>query len=327
MSEFRQDLVSGDWVIIAPARAKRPDELVKHREPRKPAPKNGCPFENLEKSGNAIIASVPKGKSWRIAVIQNKYPALEHGARCATPLHHGIYLGKTGVGNHELVITRDHQKNFADLSPAAAAEVFAIFQARFTSAAKDACLSYISAFANWGPAAGASLWHPHYQIIALPVVPPHIAHSLRGSETYFAKHKRCVRCDIIRTELKEKKRIVAENRLAVAFAPYASKRPFEISVMPKSHSPFFEKTSAAAIRAVASLTQTVLRGMRKNLADPDFNFFIHSAPIDGNPYAHHHWHIEIVPVNAASPPGGFEASTIININAVDPNEAARIIRG
>jgi UDPglucose--hexose-1-phosphate uridylyltransferase len=327
MSEFRQDIVSHDWVIIAPGRAKRPDELIKKRALRQRTPKEGCPFEDLAATGNPILQSWPEGEvKWKIAVTPNKYPALSVGEVCSVPFEQGIYQAATGVGGHELVITHDHNKNFADLDPAVATKVFEMFQDRFKVMGNDPCLKYISAFANWGPGAGASLWHPHYQLIALPVIPPHVERSLQGSESYFKKHDRCARCDVITYELKEKVRVVAENGSAIAIAPYASKRPFEVSVLPKKHFVFFEQTPVEVIRDVAALTQKILQQMRKKLQDPDFNFFVHSAPVNGKSYRHHHWHIEIVPVNVVSPQGGFEISTVININVIDPTEVVKILK-
>jgi len=326
MSEFRQDISSGDWIILAAARAARPHFLDEKKKPRKPTPKSKCPFEDLARSGNKTpILAYPNEKHWRTVLIPNKYPALSHGAACAVSFRHGIYHAKTGVGSHELVITRDHNKTFADLAPDAAAEVFRMFQARHGMAAKERCNAYASSFFNWGPTAGASIWHPHYQVLILPIVPPHVAHSLRGSEAYFKKHHRCVRCDIIRAEKKEKARVVEENKFAIALTPYASKIPFEIRILPKTHHPHLSKTPFPVIRGTALLLQSVLRRVKKYANDPDFNVFIHDAPVDNDKYPHHHWHVEVTP--KISIPAGFELSTGININVVDPDVAAAILRG
>jgi UDPglucose--hexose-1-phosphate uridylyltransferase len=118
---------------------------------------------------------------------------------------------------------------------------------------------------------------------------------------------------------------VGENRYAVAFAPYASKRPFEISVIPKKHFPRFEETPPAVIRGVAELMQLILRALRNRAGDPDLNFFIHSAPFSKNGHYYHHWHAEILP--NLSYLGGLEFATGIYINVVDPDEAAKILRG
>lgn len=327
MSELRQDPISGDWVIIASDRARRPQMLRAKGKPRKPAPKNTCPFEDLEKSGNnVLIAKYPDGKKpWKIAVIPNKYPALTHMNGCAKPFRHGLYLAEAGAGDHQLVITRDHNKSFADLTLQDATNVLEVFRARHQAAAQDSCSIYASTFFNYGPLVGASIWHPHYQFMALPFIPPRITHSLRGEKVYFKNHKRCVRCDIIKEEKNERKRVIAENKFALAFTPYASKRPFEVAIFPKAHLPYFAKTPSEVFEGTAAILQLVLQRMRKYAGDPDLNFFIHDAPVDGKAYPHHHWHIEVVP--SISVLGGWEFSTNVDINVVDPDHAAELLRG
>lgn len=337
MSELRQDLVSGDWVIIAPGRAARPQFLDVKRPVRKPGLKSECPFEEsfLREHGDwPPIASYPANtKNWRMIVIPNKYPALAQagsGARgsgkiCSVPLREGIYAARTGVGVHNLIITRDHNKNFAELAPRNATEVFGVFQKLCKQAAEDPCAVFAVPFWNWGQLAGASVWHPHYQFLSLPVVPAHSAHSLASVAAFHKKHHRCVRCDIIAFERREKKRVIAENVGAIAVVPYAAKLPFEVRVMPKRHAPYFYKTSARTIADVASLTQDVLRRMKKYMNDPDVNAFIHEAPLDDKRHDYHHWHVEIIP--RVSTPAGFELSTGIFINTTAPESATAILRG
>jgi UDPglucose--hexose-1-phosphate uridylyltransferase len=333
MSELRKDPLSGDWIILSPNRAKRPQMLEQKKKPRKPAPKRGCPFEDLKQSHNVPIAAYPSIKKWRVAVIPNKYPALIHEHNRAVPLRHGLYEAKTGGGDHELVITRDHSRFFADLKIDEAAKVLEFFQERYRAVAREGCSAYALAFLNYGPSVGASIWHPHYQFLAIPFIPPHVEHSLEGARAYFKKNRRCARCDIIKAEMREKKRIIGENAHAIAFAPYVSKRPFEVSILPKKHFSQFEKTPAVVIRGIAEVAQSVLRSMKRNANDPDLNFYIHGAPldsargkpIDGRKYGYHHWHMEILPY--LSYLGGFEFSTGIYINTEDPDEAARILRG
>ncbi|SRR5258708_7379234 len=327
MSELHQDPVSGDWTIVSPGRAKRPEQLIKKREKRKSTPAKDCPFEDLEKSGNWPPIALFPGKNWKISVIENKYPALTHIAGCSMDIPQGMYKAKTGVGNHELVVTRDHNKNLADLTPKEAKDLFTMLQSRHEVLGADPCNVYVSSFCNWGREAGASLWHPHYQILALPIVPPHASKSTGGAAQYWRKYHRCVRCEIVKAELKEKKRLVAENSSAIVIVPFAAKRPFEVAILPKRHAAHFGKTPAKVVGDVALLLQLVMRQMKKHLHDPDLNFFIHDAPTDGRDYSYHHWHVGVVPVNVVSPPGGFEVSTVVNINVVSPDNAAAILRG
>ena len=199
------------------------------------------------------------------------------------------------------------------------------FRERYNTLRKDTNLEYISNFHNWGPKAGASIYHPHYQILSIPVVPPDVAYSLDGSFKYFKEHKRCVHCTQITWEKKQKKRIITEDKNAIAFAPFVSKEPFEMRVFLKKHSPFFEEASDEDLKSVAKVLQASLRKLEKAVKNVNYNFFIHTAPIkERSKYKHYHWHIEIVPrLNISA---GLELDTNIEVNSVDPDEAAKILR-
>lgn len=326
-SQLRQDLVSGDWIVIAPGRARRPHQLVKTPEKRKIAPKAGCPFEQPQKSGHQKpILIYGDAKNWQLQIIENKYPAFRHvGYKCAAMFKIGPYAVAETVGHHEMVITRNHVKNFALLSGAEANQVFEAFRDRYLMLLNDKCLSYISIFHNWGPKAGASIYHPHYQIIAIPVVPPDVEHSLEGSLNFYKKYKRCVHCVMIDEEVKKRSRIIYQNKGVVAFAPFVSKEPFEVRIFPKQHLPYFENTLDHNLADMADALRFVLKKIKKNLKDPDYNFFIHTAPIlNKEKYKPYHWHIEIRPKITIM--AGFELGTGIEINAVDPDDAARLLR-
>lgn len=328
MSDLRQDLVSGDWIISAPERAKRPHDILPELKERRRAPKRGCPFEDLKKSGNwPPIYAYPNEKKWEIAVVPNKYPALKkHDDLCAQPYYRGPYKLEEGIGYHDLVITRDHDKNIADISLDKAVQLFLAFQRRYRILKEDKCVSYTSTFFNWGASVGASIYHPHYQMLTLPIIPPDINHSLFGSKNFFKKHRKCVHCVMLSNELREIKRIVEENKGAVSIAPFVSREPYEIRVFPKKHLPYFEETPVKDLRDTVSILQSSIKRVKKYLNDPDFNFFIHTAPLKSqHHYKHYHWHIEILPKIKIS--AGFELSTGVEINVVDPDKAAAILRG
>jgi len=325
-SELRQDLVSGDWIVISPGRSKRPEQLIKKPKKRKIISKRGCPFENsLENDGQKPILIYGSGKKWEVWVVENKFPAFVCMGRCSVFSKTGPYLRGEAVGHHELVITRDHYKNFAALSHGKAQQVLETFRDRYLALLNDKCISYVSIFHNWGPKAGASIFHPHYQIAAIPVVPPDVNHSLEGSSRYFKKYKKCVHCVMMDYEIKNKKRILYENKGAVAFTPYVSKEPFEVRIFPKKHSPYFENAMDADLDSITDALQFTLRKIKKNLKDPDYNFFFHTASIKNKEnYKHYHWHIEVIPkLHIAA---GFELSTGMEINAADPDEAAKLLR-
>lgn len=331
MSELRQDLVSGDWIIMAPERERRPHALVKKgAKKRKAEPKKGCPFEPnvLKDSGNWPPISIYPPNSdtnWKVLVVPNKFPALRHSPSCTIPFTHGPHNIKTGAGVHELVVTRDHDKTIADLGVSEALDILKVMQERYKEMAKDGCNIYTSTWYNWGPGAGATVYHPHYQMLTMPIIPPDVAHSLSGSKKYFETYRRCVHCVMLAFDLKEKKRVIEKNEHAIAFTPYVSRSPFEVRIFPLKHYPHFEKTPDADLRAVAAILRSALKRMRKYLGDPDLNFFIHTAPLKDGKYDYYHWHIEIIPKITIL--GGFELSTGVEINVVDPEKAAQILKG
>lgn len=258
-------------------------------------------------------------------MIPNKFPALRKELVCPVEWREGVYDSMEGIGWHDLVVTRDHKKDFPNLSVADAARVLGMFQARYRDAVLDECVRYVSAFGNWGASAGASIPHPHYQMLSLPIVPPHVMHALTGSEKYFRENKRCVHCDIIAYERKRKKTLIAENPDAVALAPFASRDPYAVQIFPKKHQQHFEDSSPKALRGVAALLQKVLGRMAKRLGGPDYNFFIHSAPLkDQGKFEHYHWHVEVVPKMDIA--AGFELSTGVDINTVLPEAAAKRLK-
>ena len=128
-------------------------------------------------------------------------------------------------------------------------------------------------------------------------------------------------------EIEDKKRIVYENEDFLCFCPFVSKTPYEVRVFPKRSSPHFEAVSDAQIPSLALALNTVLRKMDKALDEPDFNFFIHTAPPRKNSHSNndfYHWHMEVVP--RLSMVGGLELGADVFVNVVDPDEAADLFR-
>lgn len=322
-SQLRQDPVSGDWIVIAPGRAKK---HIAKKQKRLKAPVKGCPFENPQASGNGEPVLLYEGKKdWILQVIPNKHPALTPRDICPKISKSGPYSIVDGVGRHEIIITRDHDNNFPNLSSQEANLVFKAFKERYKILIEDNCEAYIFIFHNWGLKAGATVYHPHYQMISMPIIPPDVQHSLSGSSAYFKKHKKCVHCEMINWEKKIKRRIVFENKGAIVFTPFVSREPFELRIFPKKHLPYFEETSESDLKFIVEALQKALSKIEKKLGNPNYNFFIHTAPtLAKENYKHYHWHIEIRPKISVS--AGIEVGTGIEITVVDPDEAAKTLR-
>lgn len=340
VSEFRKDLVSGEWVLIAPGRAKRPHTPLDsgrtgdEHESSEATPSVTCPFDDPQKSGNGEPLVVYRDGSrvdgteggWTTQVIPNKYPAVVRGA-CGDPQRKGPFLTHPAHGFHELVITRSHDRTFAQFSDDETKEVLEVYARRYQEISKDECGDYISIFHNWGPGAGASVAHSHSQIISTPVIPPEVLGSIEGADAFFKENATPVHSRLIDWEVDMGTRIIFENELFIAFCPYVSKTPYEVRIFPKKHNPRFETSSPEDLGACAQALNTVLRALHKALDNPDLNFYIHTAPVTKNPalnYDFYHWHMEVVP--RVSIFAGFELGTAVYVNVVDPDDAAREIR-
>ncbi|MBI2462687.1 MAG: galactose-1-phosphate uridylyltransferase [Candidatus Spechtbacteria bacterium] len=327
VSELRRDLVTGDWILIAKQRGKRPHAFIAGDDKEIELPTSQCPFEDPQKSGNAppvLLYKNAEGTDWEVQVIPNKYPAFAQQGECLVPQMRGPYEVIDGKGFHEVIITRDHEKHWAFFSREEATNVVRAYQERYQKLKDDECVTYISIFHNHKRAAGASLAHPHSQLIAIPVVPADVRRSLEGSRNYFHKNGRCVHCETINFEVQEKSRIVFENERFIAFCPFISRTAFEIRLFPKNHQEDFGSLSPEHYSDLADGLREPLKMLNGTLQNPAYNFFLHTAPLDGVEYQHYHWHFEIVPKTAIA--AGFELGTGIEISTLEPEQAAEFLR-
>ena len=326
ISELRQDLVSGDWVVIATGRAKRPDEFLKRKRVPFNQLKASCPFEKLHADALSLYSldGARQKENWWVEVIPNKYPAFSKGI-CSVFHHRGPYQWTDGVGFHEVVITRDHVRSIGEMSDEEVELLARSYQDRYVALKDDECVEYISIFHNHGRQSGATLSHPHSQIIAIPVIPPDLGRSLRGSVEYFHGHKACIHCFELRYELRAKERIIYANDHFLVLAPYASKTAFEMRIFPKRHGPHFELMSPQERLSFANALRVSLGKLFKGLKNPDYNFFLHTAPTaDSQEFEHYHWHLEILPKTAIW--AGFEIGTGIEISTIAPESAAEFLK-
>ena len=311
-SEFRQNIVSGEWVLFATDRANRP-HAFKPRENNYQPPED-CPFEKLEAWQS----------SDKITVIPNEFPLVTHSDICPPIDQRFGFNFIPGNGNHELVIFRDHERTFTDFSPTETAEVFTVYKSRYLELAKEPCAAYVSIFHNYGHEAGASVFHPHSQIITTPILPPDVHRSLHGAAKYYKKNNREVYDYMTTWSMEQNTRIILKNDHFVALVPFAARVPYEVRIYPRKPYPHFETIPDDNLLILADMFNSIMRKMKKALHDPAYNFFIHTAPVHDNPEipssAYYRWHIEILPHLTQG--AGFEFETGFDVNTVDPEIAA-----
>ena len=329
MAELRKDPVIGRWVIISTERGRRPSSFT---VTEKKASSGGfCPLcpGNEDKTPPEIMAYRPDGSrpntpGWSLRVVPNKFPALRIEGDLNKKAE-GIYDKMNGIGAHEVIVESPNHNELLSTMPVQNIEdILRTYRDRMVDLARDKRLRYISIFRNQGEGAGASLDHPHSQIIALPVVPKRPLEEFAGSKNYFGYKDRCVFCDILDQELSEGERIVAENSEFLSFAPFASRFPFEIWILPKKHISSFERTPEWTYRLMAEIVSETFQKLDKALICPPYNYMLHSAPVDSQIDEFHHWHIEIIP--RLTRIAGFEWGSGFYINPTPPEEAAKYLR-
>jgi UDPglucose--hexose-1-phosphate uridylyltransferase len=326
LNEFRQDLVSGEWVLFSTGRRSRPGETREVR--RFLQPRESCPFEDPEKSGNKVVETYfNKDKTdWFVKIIKNKFPAVAEGeagdARLAGP-----FKTIEGRGMHEVAVFRDHERDFYDFSDGEIAEIFRIYRKRYLAMMDSGSRKYTLIFHNHGVQAGATVSHPHSQIISIPVLPPDVKRSIDGSEDFYRRHGEKIYDVMLEWEMKEKKRIVYENGSFVAFCPFVSKTEYEVRIFPKESQARFEKMPEELFADLGDVFRVIFRKIGRALDKPDYNFFIHTSPINLPAQEDHEfysWHIEILLKMATV--GAFELASGMEINVIDPDGAAKLFR-
>lgn len=328
MPELRRDPVIGRWVIISTERGKRPSDYSREAEPELG---KFCPFcpGNEDKTPPEILAFGPANREknkagWNVRVVPNKFPALQIEGSINRK-GDGMYDKMNGIGAHEVVIeTPDHKKEIPDMEDSKIEDLLWVYRDRIIDLRKDPRFEYIMIFKNKGSAAGASLSHPHSQLIATPMVPVRVRQEIIGGKQYFDYKERCVYCDMIVQELSADVRIVTENDHFVAFEPFAPRFPFETWIVPKEHDSHFEDLQKPEAASLAKILKNVLTRIKVLLDDPPFNYVIHNSPLKEPPMPHYHWHIEIIP--KLSKIAGFEWGTGFYINPTPPEEAAQFLK-
>lgn len=329
MPELRKDPVLGRWIIISKERSKRPtDFLVEKFEvtggfcPLCPGNEDKTPKEVL--SLGRDWSSANNTKNWQVRVVPNKYPALVIEGDINKE-GEGLYDKMNGIGAHEVIIeSPDHEEDFAYLSPEDMALVFRAYRGRIEDLGKDLRFQYVMVFKNHGRAAGASLEHPHSQLIALPVLPRLIVSEIEGALSYYKYKERCIFCDIVKQEIKNTSRVVCQNDDFITLTPFAPKTPFEMWVLPKRHSSSFRGQSDQSLYSLARILSESLQRLDSCIPNVPYNFVLHTQPLRSDNLEYFHWHFEIVPKLTSI--AGFEWGSGFYINPMPPEEAAAFLR-
>lgn len=280
MPELRRDPLSGRWIVFSPERQQRPHDFAPAlgEAPRVDAFTWG--HEHLTPPEVYALRPVgsPNGPGWQVRVVPNRFPALRIEGDLS-PTGVGIYDQMNGIGAHEVIIeTPDADLPLEGQTIEGIARVLKAFRSRIVDLSRDSRFRYILIFKNVGALAGASLQHPHSQLIALPVVPRNVQEKLGAARAHYHQKERNLFEDILRTEQKEGLRMVYENNSFALFCPYASRFPFEMCLLPKRQNPHFHQATDAELNLASEALRVGLRRLAQGLGTPPYNLILHTAP-------------------------------------------------
>lgn len=337
-SELRKDAVINRWVIVAPERGARPHEFA--RLPEREDTAAGCPLceHNEHMTPHEVFAVRDKGEpdrpGWYVRVVPNKFPALRIEGDPA-PGSVGPYQRMNGIGAHEVIVESPRHEDDLAFTPAEQViRVLTAVRRRTEDLRRDERFRHVIVFRNHGQLAGASLGHPHSQVIALPIVPRSVQEFVSASAQFHTQHGRCIFCDVLDQELAADDRIITHSEHFVVLAPYASRFAYEAAIYPRRHCHDIVQMSAQEQADLAHLLRRLLMSYRAALFNPPYNMVYQTAPSlpsgsangpGGNRLdSHYHWRIEIMPRLTTF--AGFEWGTGFYINPVAPEDAADKLR-
>jgi len=321
MSQLRLDPLTGRWVVIATDRSDRPFAFLQRTLPVEGDPARPCPFcPGNEVSTMPALETYGPGGQWLVRVAPNLYPAFEGSAPMVVTHLGPVFTQAPASGIHEVfVLAPDHRTSWADLSGSHAALVMEAIRDRMQEHASIAGLRYSQAVVNSGREAGASIEHPHGQLLSMPFVPGEIADELAG----FARFQgNCLLCAVADAEDEAGHRVVySDDRVAIV-CPFWSGTPYQMLILPRGHNPHFHRAPASDLAAVGRSIQLALAALRAKLGDVAYNVMFHSAPyrLSGD----YHWHAHVLP--KVTTRGGFELGSGVLINVMTPERAADELR-
>lgn len=327
--ETRQDRITKQWVAFAPSRSDRPQQ-TNHPRPadvQNDRPVEECPFcpgnEEMLPSVHWELEDT-RTWPWRTRAVPNKFSAFARDRERDCSIS-SLFRSRASRGHQEVIIdTPRHHQSLAQMPVDQVDAVLQTYVDRYRTVRTEMNALIPFLFRNHGAGAGASIDHPHSQLVATDVSPPAIKAEERAAKNRYDETGRCPYCHMIEHELETEDRLVWRSDTFIVFVPYAAQMPFEMWILPRRHEPEFGRLSDTNRQTLATALQTVLARLRTQLNNPDYNLFVRTALEYESSAPHLHWSLRIRPRTSVQ--AGFEQSTGIQINPSIPERDAAVLR-
>jgi galactose-1-phosphate uridylyltransferase len=312
--ELRKDSITGWWVAVVVDREFDRDRFHKPAQHFAQTP-DTCPNCNLAAGADGVQQRMLKPDAFILA-------GTEREARDAQADGREPELGLLGdSGSYQTIVApHAHHESFAETTPEIAFQLLARTRDVLSTARQAEQTEYLAVVQNYGRQAGALTEHLCFDFYDLPHIPHRIGEELGGAARYVIREGVCPFCHLVRDEVTSQARLVFEDSASVCFAPYASRSPFELWVVPRRHDADFGSATDEQLVSAADTLQSVLR-LVATLGDPAYNLILHSAPLRERVDETYHWHWEIHP--RLREIAGLELGTGLPVNPVAPEVAAQ----
>lgn len=314
--ELRKDAITGWWVAVL---VDRPYAHERFAHPATPVPDGGSCHNCNEPPGDGVRVRMLRAHAFRVA-------GVEQAGRQGTPeLERQQGLGLVGdVGSWQTIAAPPgHHVRLAEENEAIVIEMLRRSRDAIVAARAAGGTSYVQVVQNHGREAGALTNHLCLDFYDLPQIPHRVGEELGGAARYVIREGACPYCRLVRDEAASRERLVFEDAAGVAFAPYASRSPFELWVVPRQHEADFGLASDALLTSAAETLRKVL-GLLDALDGPPYNLVLHTAPLHDRVEETYHWHWEIHP--RLREIAGLELGTGLPVNPVSPETAVEELR-
>jgi len=318
---LRLNPLTGRWVTIVADRAERPTDFAPRKAQVEAHPDRPCPFcPGNEEATPPALESFDAGGHWRMRVIPNLYPAFHGSEPFAVHYLGPVHVEAEASGIHEIfVFTPEHDAGTHIVTDEEAGDMMLMLKRRLLEHGSTGNIRYTQAIINHGREAGASLAHPHGQLLGLPFVPGEIVEEERAFTRFEGG---CILCATIEAELVDGKRVLWATDEVVCVSPFWAGTPYELLIIPRSHDLHLTDSTDDTLRSMGIAVRDAVVALRDVHGDVAYNIVFHTAPHHYN--GSYHWHVHIFPKLVTT--AGFERGTGVMINIVPPETAAEQLR-
>nr|MDO8118501.1 galactose-1-phosphate uridylyltransferase [Candidatus Sigynarchaeota archaeon] len=287
------------WIIIAPAREKRPLDVKSVLDGKAPE-KNVTTPSSEGKKCPFCVGALEVPETFDVKILPNRFPAIDLSYEPLPPVpkQESVFKIDKAIGHQEVVLySPNHDQKFGELPVDHLVKLVRLWKERYIEIGSNPAIRYVFEFENRGALIGVSLKHPHGQIYAFGWIPLYVQTELDAFKAHHDTHGRCLLCDMLKEEIAEKTRIVQENEHFVSVVPFFAAWPHEVHIYPKKHVQSFKDFTPDMITDFARILKDV--NLRYDALYPGhemaFVMAIHQAPTDNEDYSWYHFYVGYYP--------------------------------